>query len=303
MKLTNLAKGFLAATALTVTSFGANANLIGSSVLDVSNFNISAVNGDLNLRSSQWTTTNTANYIGNSGPTNEITDTTNSTGTVIIDLANQCAGPDCTQIAENDYNPNLLNIANDLDFVSADSKVSFNVNTFQTNAQSRADISLSDTSSSSLSRGESGITNTVTGEILFDIGSVGDVAFSYSYIAELVAQISPDWYTSLDESFVEASYSLTVSITELANPTNIINMGALNVGLTLSTTDDLAFDLEPAGSKSLTLTDLDAGRYQIGISHSTYVSAKHLSVPEPTTLAIFGLGLLGLAGASRRRTD
>jgi hypothetical protein len=301
MKLKNIAKSVIAASALTIASFGANANLIGTAVLDIENFNISAVNGDLNLISSQWTTTNTANYLGLAGPTSEVTDTTNSLGSVIINLPNQCAGPDCTQIGEDNYAHNLLSLGDDLDFVSSDSKVSFDFPSFTTNAQSRADVSLSKTNSDNLSRGESGITNTVTGVLEFDLATMGDVDFSYDFVAELVAAVSPDWATNLHDAFVEASYSLTVSITELANPTNIIDMGDLNTGLTLSSTGAFNFDLEPSGSKSQTLVDLNAGAYQIGVTHSTYVSAKH--VPEPTTLAIFGLGLLGLAGASRRRNS
>ena len=45
MKLSNLIKSTLTATALTVATFSANANLIGSSVLDIENFNISANDG------------------------------------------------------------------------------------------------------------------------------------------------------------------------------------------------------------------------------------------------------------------
>ena len=52
--------------------------------------------------------------------------------------------------------------------------------------------------------------------------------------------------------------------------------------------------------------DVAAGFKGTDGAGNVYVSANHsaslnINVPEPTTLAILGLGLLGMAGASRRK--
>jgi len=296
MKLTNIIKNALAASVLTVATFSANANLIGSSVLDIENFSIVANDGDLILLSSQWTATNSANYLGN---VVSDTDTNNTLGSVLMDLAYQCSGPDCapSPIAENDYSHNLLSLGDDLDFVHSDSNVSFDFPTLSTNAQSRADVSLSSTNSDTLSRADTTITNTVNGNLVFQAQTGTSVDISYDFESEFVAMISPDWATNLHNAFVETSYSLSVSVTNLGTGVSTV-ISDLATALTLSTDGTFNFDFENTGTKSANV-ELDAGLYQIGISHSTYVSAKHVS--EPTTLAIFGLGLLGLAGASRRR--
>ena len=228
-----------------------------------------------------------------------VTDTNNTLGSVLMDLAYQCSGPDCSpsSIAENDYTHNLLSLGNDLDFVHSDSNVSFDFPTLSTNAQSRADISLSSTNSNTLSRADTTITNTVNGNLVFQAASATSVDIGYDFASEFVAMVSADWATNLHNAFVETSYSLSVSVTNLNTGVSTV-ISDLATALTLSTDGTFNFDFENAGSKSANV-ELDAGLYQIGISHSTYVSAKHVS--EPTTLAIFGLGLLGLAGASRRR--
>lgn len=296
MKLSNIIKSAMTASVLTVATFSANANLIGSSVLDIENFSIVANEGTLNLISSQWTATNSANYLGNIA---SVTDTNNTLGSVLMDLAYQCSGLDCapSPITENDYSHNLLSIGDDLDFVHSDSNVSFDFPTLSTNAQSRADISLSSTNSDTLSRADTTITNTVNGNLVFQAISGTSVDISYDFVSEFVAMVSPDWSTNLHNAFVETSYSLSVSVTNLSTGVSSV-ISDLSTALTLSTDGTFNFDFENSGNKSSNV-ELDAGIYQIGISHSTYVSAKHVS--EPTTLAIFGLGLLGLAGASRRR--
>ena len=305
MKLNKLTKGLLGAVALSASGF-ANANLIGSAVLEVSDFNISSTGGTLNVVSSTWTSSNTTNYLGDVKQSND--DRLDPTPvSVVLDAAAQCSGPDCPALGENDYDFDELSLSNDLDFVFADSQVDFNLSTLTTSASSRADISLSETSNDFMNEASSNIVNTVTGSMTLETFDDAEVTISYDYLFEQVAMISADWQSPLHDVHVESTYSLDISIVNVA--TGIaVDVAALGIGTTLSTQglfdinlqslDDDSNGTPDKDSRSLTF-DLGAGLYQVGITHSTQVRASH--IPEPGSLAMFGLGLLGLAGAARRR--
>ncbi len=305
MKLTNLTKSVLTASALTVASFGANASLIGSAVLDVENFAITTAAGDItpDLSSFLWQMSTSSNYLGELAG-----GTANSVVFGMVDSPQACSGPDCNFFAENDYGFGLMSLANNVDFASSDALVDL---TGQgAHAQSRADIALYNDTSGILSTSGSSISNTISADITFDLAEAGEVSISFDWMSELIAQISADWLAPWFNSEVSVDYSLSFSIDgiELADCfadiesqdcANYFALGGAGVSGSDSAKNEAGQKTTTAYAHKSTALNLDAGTYTLSVAHVTNAKASH--IPEPTTLAVFGLGLLGLAGAARRR--
>jgi len=300
MKLSNLTKGVMAASAIALASFTANASIITSSILDVSNFGIAITDADATTPSLTWALTNNATF-------NDV----NAQSTQVLSLdafgianpAQACAGIDCPTVAEDDYSHDLLDSTGTLNFSSSDSHIAFNPLT-GTNARSRADVSLSSYANNNINDASSFIDNSITTEVSFSVGTGATLDLFYAYTAQLITEIGVDMQTDTGVTQAKASYSLGYTLTgndgqavsfanQIALFTAGVNASKASTQLNVNNSENYA------GGKSVQLTNLLAGEYTLSIAHVTKSSIAHVS--EPATLAILGLGLLGFAGTAKRR--
>jgi len=300
MKLSNLTKNVIAASAIAITSFTANASIITSSILDVSNFGISISDADATAPSLTWSLTNNATFNG-----------VNAISTQVLSLdgfgeanpAQVCAGIDCPSIAEDDYSQDLLDSTDTLNFSSSDSYL-VHTPLAGTNASSRADVSLSSFANNNINDAGSFIDNSITTTVSFLVNSGATLDLFYGYTAQLITEIGVDMQNATATTQAKASYSLGYTLTgndgqaiSLANQFALfsagVNASKASTQLNVNNSENYA------GGKSAQLTNLLAGEYTLSIAHVTKSSIAHVS--EPTTLAILGLSLLGLASAAKRR--
>jgi hypothetical protein len=300
MKLSNLTKGVMAASAIALASFSANASIITSSILNVTNFGIAISDAAATTPSQTWSLTNNATFNGVNGTSTQVL-SLDAFG--VANPLQACAGVDCPSIAEDDYAQDLLDSTGTLNFSSSDSYIMFNPAT-GTNASSRADVSLSGIANNNINDAGSFIDNSITTEISFNVGTGGTLDLFYGFTAQLITEIGVDMQNPTSTTQAKASYSLGYTLTgndgqaisfdnQIALFTAGVNASKASTQLNVNNSEDYS------GSKSAQLTDLVAGEYTLSIAHVTKSSVAHVS--EPVTLAILGLGLLGFAGAAKRR--
>jgi len=300
MKLSNLTKSVMAASAIALASFTANASIITSSILDVSNFGIAISDANATDPTQTWSLTNNATFNGINAQSTQVL---SLDGFGVANPAQACAGADCPTVAEDDYSHNLLDSTDSLNFSSSDSHIAYTPQT-GTNARSRADVSLSSFANNNINDAGSFIDNSITTTVSFLVNSGATLDLFYGYTAQLITEIGADMQSNTSTTQAKASYSLGYTLTgndgqaiSLANQFALfgagVNASKASTQLNVNNSEDYA------GVKSVQLTNLLAGEYTLSIAHVTKSSIAHVS--EPATLAILGLGLLGFAGAAKRR--
>jgi hypothetical protein len=163
-----------------------------------------------------------------------------------------------------------------------------------------ADVGIA--SADAIAAGNGTIFNSILTELTLDILSDVNIRFTANYDAFIDSVISPD--IQADGDFVataSAEASFGVKVTSSLGPT------VLEEGFNFQ---DQAFDFlgfpdivitENVTPWASSWTTVTAGTYALEIAQDADVLASLAHVPEPATLAIFGLGLLGLAGVGRMR--
>ncbi|SHG74978.1 EDSAP-1 family PEP-CTERM protein [Massilia sp. CF038] len=166
-------------------------------------------------------------------------------------------------------------------------------------AQTRADASLQSDGSAS---GDSDVGTSTT--FSFTLGSAGTMSFAFDATPFTQAYTTDGTATN---AIARLSWSLNIVNQTTGEIVYVFQPGELNgeanasrtgtfPGLTTYNPGTLSFS---ATSPLLNATDV----YQLTIQHNTLANALQstVAVPEPATLAIFGLGLLGMTAFKRRR--
>lgn len=166
-------------------------------------------------------------------------------------------------------------------------------------AQTRADASLAMNGNSS---GNSDVGTSTTFNFTLGVGDTMSVSFNGTPFTQAFVSAGSSPTTN---SNARLSWSINIVDLSTGAPVFSYQPTQLNALSNVSRTDGLpgTTTYNPGTMAFLSTTPLlnNTTTYQITIQHNTLANALQAQVAEPATLAVFGIGLLGMAGLMRRR--
>jgi len=313
MKLTNLTKGFITASIIAVASFNANADVIASSYLEVNNFSLNGVStSDLTFLAAGTREGNTSSQI-NYGSNMTDGDADSSTALGDVDALLACSGQ-CAPLGLVENSGSLHwndALTNGYNYSYADQVVSGNALNGTSSGFTLAESSLHGVPSGNASS-NGNIYNEFEALFRFNGAQDANVNFTLDYVLDMASVIAPAVaFDDLITATTTAFANFTVTLSQVTGAGNVEMEKWEIVDETVSGRDGAFFNtIFPGANDNFENRNvagynsgdflLEAGSaYSLNISQTT--STNISLVPEPTSIAIFGLGLLGLAGAARRR--
>jgi hypothetical protein len=276
MKLKNIAKSVIAASALTVASFGANAGAVATSEFTISGFGIYSSPGVL----LEGIDISFSDFFGSTASTESQHKEIDSIFPDASETEFDQSGAGYTNF---DFGVTDVSSAANVDFTGFDAllnPVAPMGTTFAHAEVTGNDISgataiLENSAKFSWDNGDNDAVDSI------------NAVFSYSYLLNLVADSTVPWETGTAEAYG------TFSVFLIGDNSTFQSIFDFNV------TDQDLDNVAAAGVQTQDITLNENVNYTLKVAQTSDVDVR--SVPEPTSLAILGLGLLGLAGASRKR--
>lgn len=309
MKLSKLTTSFIAAAALASSGL-ANAGVIATSYLEITNLGIELdIDNDGVVDSvdpnDYIEITSASRTAGSSADMNGVGDSStkiDSSGVGTADPDFICISAQCgSGIALSNNSANISNLVytDAFNYAAADARVTGSALGAGASGFTYTDTGLS--SFNSIAGAQSNITNGLQTTINFSINSALGVSFTAIFNAFVDAFADA---ASLADTTVTTVASAAANFTIQVFPDSSKgNGGAGFIFESIGFSDDLeGSDTGVNLANQSFATDLSyvsAGDYQINITQSS-TSAVEL-VPEPASIAVLGLGLLALAGATYRR--